>query len=278
MNLSKKLGIIISAIAVSSTACACEIKMAYKDKEKLPLIEDVPSDEGAYKDLFTKAAESIGCKLEIVRIPKKRLHSMLESGDLDFYPGASFSTKRANYLYYFPNGFMSGQYGITPKSVKEVFSFNDVKSQNLMWYMEPGGSKNEIAKDLGIEAREISDLNIDSFINYVKRDDMWPSFYVADKELVDYFHKKTGKSIDSEGFKIQKDCCGGEHPMYAGFSRKSAHFSEKTNPDYDPNQALSPDNFPTVIDDDCVANKLRLALESMEKNGETDKIYQEWFN
>ena len=77
-----------------NSSADCVITMTYKDGGKPPLIAAMPDNNGAYIDLFTKAADKIGCSLNLVRHPKKRLHKMLAQGKLDFYPGASFSKKR----------------------------------------------------------------------------------------------------------------------------------------------------------------------------------------
>ena len=49
----------------------CVLKMAYKEGDKIPLIAKMPDNSGAYFDLFDTAAKKIGCRLEVVRLPKK---------------------------------------------------------------------------------------------------------------------------------------------------------------------------------------------------------------
>jgi len=67
------------------------LKMGYKDKAKMPLINAPGDNSGVYQDLFQAAAQKIGKSLKIVRQPKKRVHAGFKDGSLDFYPGASFS-------------------------------------------------------------------------------------------------------------------------------------------------------------------------------------------
>lgn len=89
------LSFFVFASATSFSFAGKEIKMVYKEGGKLPLIAKMPDNTGAYMELFSKAAKKIGCKIVISRMPKKRLHQKLGTGDLDFYPGASFSKKRS---------------------------------------------------------------------------------------------------------------------------------------------------------------------------------------
>ena len=119
---------------ISNKVSTCTLKMVYKEGGKEPLIKQMPNDEGIYKDLFTEAAARIGCKLEISRLPKRRLMRMLKSGESDFYPGSSFSNQRATYLYYVPNGLMTAEYGITNKGIPELKSYADLKNIQLLGY------------------------------------------------------------------------------------------------------------------------------------------------
>ncbi len=65
--------------------------------------------------------------------------------------------------------------------------------------------------------------------------------------------------------------------MYMGFSRAASNFKEMPNPNYDESKVLSPDNFPTIIDQGSVAYKLSKALADMKSEGRTAKIYEKWF-
>ncbi len=255
---------------------ACVINMTYKDGDKQPLIAKAPDNSGAYFDLFTKAAEKIDCTLKVDRMSKKRLHKMLTAGKLDFYPGASFSKKRADYLYYIKNGFETGEIGMTRIEVAELTDLQQLKALSPLWMMELGSSKKGIAKELGIEAHLMPSITIDTAVKMLshKRAD----FFVADKEPLDYFLKEDGHSSYEElGVKLHQNCCGGIQPMYLGFSRFSPHFSEKDNPAYDSAQPISPENFPTLVDENCVAYKFGQALLELQRNGETQKIYNKHF-
>ena len=260
-----------------NSSADCVITMTYKDGGKPPLIAAMPDNNGAYIDLFTKAADKIGCSLNLVRHPKKRLHKMLAQGKLDFYPGASFSKKRSAYLYYFANGFETGMIGMTLDNVGEITELQQLKPLNPVWIMEIGGSKKTMAKELGIQVHEMKNISIDTAIKMLthKRG----GFYLADKEPVDYYLKESGSSsYEKLGIKLHRNCCGGLQPMYMGFSRFSPHFAEKPNPDYDPTEKLSPDNFPTMVDENCVAARLGAALLELRDSGESQKIYDNHFS
>ena len=101
---------------------------------------------------------------------------------------------------------------------------------------------------------------------------------MADKELVEYFPRKSGiKKFADAGLKVHKQCCGGEQPMYMGFSRFSPRFKETANPSYDVSRKTSPSNFPTTASKDSIAYRLGEALAAMKKENITSEIYKRWF-
>ena len=83
---------------------SCEMKMGYRTNERLPLITQAPINEGIYIDLYRRALKDIGCKLSVIRAPKKRIMYMLEIGEIDFYPGLGYSAERDKYIYYIDSG------------------------------------------------------------------------------------------------------------------------------------------------------------------------------
>lgn len=278
MVLSLLLSLLVSFSFISCSFAECVIKMTYKDNEKLPLIAKQPDNSGVYFDLFSKAADKIDCKIEIVRTSKGRLHKQLETGELDFYPGTSFSEKRAQYLYYIENGLMTAEYGITSINTPEISAYKQVKELELLWMMDHGSSKIGIAERIGAKSESFTGgVDIDKVRQHISHGRN--NFYVADKEIIDYYLKSKGlSSFEDAGLKVHYNCCGGEAPMYMGFSRFSPHFKEKSNESYDNTQKTSPTNFPTVIDPECVAYKLGQALHEMQISGETARIYQKHFS
>lgn len=268
----------IYSFFVSSLASAeCSLNMVYKDGGKEPLITAKPSHDGVYYDVFNEAAKRIGCSLKVSRYPKKRLHILLKKGELDFYPGASFSEKRAQYLYYLPNGLQTGEYGVTNSSVPELSSYEDLKKHDLIWLMEIGSSKRDRADRLGVTVRERKHFDLSFVAKFVNRSQDTNYFYVADKELVDYFHSQTGKTLKASGLSLHKNCCGGDSPMYLGFSRFSEKFKEVKNAHYDARRELTPTNYPVSVSEDSVAFKFGQALMAMKSEGVTDTIYNKWF-
>ena len=143
--------------------------------------------------------------------------------------------------------------------------------------MEIGSSKQDMAESLGIKLQNRKFFDLEFVSKYIKRSPGNNYFYVADKELVEYFHSKTGTSLTEAGLKVHKNCCGGHQPMYLGFARRSSHVKEQPNPNYDASKKLSAANYPTILDASSVAYKLSEALAAMRAEGVTDVIYKKWF-
>lgn len=265
------------SILASDQASTCTLKMVFKEGEKEPLIKAMPNNEGVYKDVFSEAAKRIGCQLQISRLPKRRLLRMLERGEIDFYPGSSFSDKRSMYLYYIPNGLLTAEYGITNKGMPELKSYADLKKYSITWLLEFESSKIEKAEKFGVKISERTYLNLSYVSKYIVRSKERNYFYVADKEIVDYFPRNIGMSLDEFGLKVHRKCCEGTKPMYMGFSKKSGHYEEIKNDNYDQLRPLSPENYPTSLRPDSIANKLGEALADMKEEGIIEEMYDKWF-
>jgi hypothetical protein len=252
------------------------IVMGYKDKDKLPLIGGYGDDNGLYRELFEKAAASIGYRLKIIRLSKKRIHLRLKSGEIDFYPGTSFSQKRAAYLYYLPNGLQTKEVLLSLSNHKEI---KNIKDATGILIAESGSSKIEWDKLYpGLKIQVMTKLPIDIAILALqkKRGD----FYVADIEVIQYYKFiKNIKNYEQIGIKVHYNAIN-QHfiPMYLGFSRKSSKFSEIPNPNYDPTKKVSIKNFPTIISKNCVAYKFYKALDKLKQDGTTAKLYKKYFN
>lgn len=268
--------LLIIMVGTASIAIAeNNITMGYKELGKMPLISSEKTSSGLYKELFEKAAKNIGYQLKIVRIPKKRVHKGLADGTIDFYPGASFSKKRAGYLYYLPNGLKTKEVLVSPVNQPQI---NDMSEANGRLLVELGSSKVEWGKKYpGLEIVQISRLPMETVIKVFKKGR--GDFYIADIEVVDYY-KKTNRINDYKdiGIKIHQKAINAEFiPMYLGFSRKSVLFEEQANSTYDVSKGVAIDNPPTKIRKDCVAYKFYLALEELSKSGETQKMYDRYF-
>jgi hypothetical protein len=251
------------------------IKMGYKSISKMPLIGEGNDNSGLYLELFNKAAKKIGYRLEIERLPKIRLHLALEEGDIDFYPGSSFSQKRATYLYYLENGLETKEVLVSLDSKEEIFSMYEAKG---ILIVELGSSKIEWDKKYrNLKIIQLGKLSMTTVVNALKfnRGD----FYVADIEIVNYFKKINGlKNYKELGLKIHNEAITKEFiPMHMGFSRKSKLFKEKSNPDFNRKEAISIENFPTIVDENSVAFKFYQALHELKDEEETKKLYMKYF-
>jgi len=272
-----KLAVFLVAFFCSVPSFAnCILTMGYKESAKLPMIKVMGDNSGAYLDLFTIAAKNIGCKLEVVRLPKKRLHKMFAQGKLDFYPGASFSLLREKYLFYIANGFSTAEYGISHSSMPEVTNYRALATKHIIWVQEVGTSKAEVAKALSIETIVLNNINIEKLKHLMLR--RQNSFAVIDKELYEYYLKiHQLDSLQSIGLKVHKKCCSNNQPMYLGFSKFSPHFKSLANPTFNHELIISPKNSRERLTKDSIAYQLSQALEHLEKSGVTGEIYKKYF-
>lgn len=246
------------------------IIMGYKEGHKMPLIEETKND-GLYYDLFSKAAEKIGYKLQIVRLPKARLHSEFEKGLADFYPGMSFSERRAEYVVYLDNGLVTKEVIITDKSVPNITDLKQLKGTIIM---EIGSSKVEIAKKYNIKMYEGANLDLEKAIKMiqVKRGDYW----FADIEEAHYYLKANGlNNFEPIGMKMHGDW-NENKPMYIGFATKSKYFKSIPNPKYDSKKPLSYENLPITVDPSSIAGKFHKAVLELKAEGYTQKLYEKY--
>jgi len=251
------------------------LTMGYKDKHKMPLIGGEGDDSGLYKELFEKAADKIGYRLKIARLSKRRVHFGLNNGSIDFYPGASFSLKRAEYMYYMPNGLQTKEVLISQRNKREINDMSEAKGRLLV---ELGSSKAEWDdKYPGLKIIEMGKLPIDIVFKAVKRNR--GDYYIADIEVVDYYKKINRiKDYGDIGFKIHHNAVNNEFiPMYLGFSRKSNKFAERVNPAYDHSKETTIENFPSMVSKDCLAYKFYSALKEFKDEGETKTLYDKYF-
>jgi hypothetical protein len=237
-------------------------------------MHEAPDNRGAFADIYTHAANAIGCTLKIVRYSKRRVHKLLQRGSVDFYPGASYSIERAKYLHFSEIGLMSAEYGLTPLNVVDIQHYKQVKALNLIWLMELGSSKREIADRLDIKVDQTQNLTIEKLIRYFETRDA--NFYVIDKELIDLFvlNKPPGY-LKSLGLKLHKKCCGGVMPMYAGISKKSKHFINSNVSELDFSKDASKVNQTSAMHHSNVLHLLIKELRRMQREGLTEKIYLE---
>lgn len=247
----------------------CELKMAYKDGAKGHLIGPPGNDEGTYLDLFSVAAEKIGCSLSVVRLPKGRLHERLRDGSVDFYPGTSFSSERSRYLHFFENGFMTGEVGVSRQDFPDISSLEQLKGHRLL--AEIGTSKVQLEK-FGVHLITTATLSFDQVTTMLRR--QRADFYIADIEVLDTNLKsENSTSLREMGLKIHHDCCGGMVPMLVGFSIQSPHFQGERNSQFRQTQDVSPQNQRMTMAPGSVAARFSVALMALKEQGISQKIY-----
>lgn len=274
----KKVFVICFLVFMSLSSLVAENKeiiMSYKTDHKLPLIGPIGDDSGLYKELFGNAATKIGFDIKIDRSPKKRVHAKLARGINDFYPGASFSTKRAKYLYYLPNGLQTKEVVLTRTGVKEI---TDLSQLNGRLLVELGSSKYDLEKKYKtIELVRMREMTMETIVKALRGNRA--DYYIADIEIVDFYKKEHNiKSYKDIGIQIHENAVNKKYiPMYMGFSRKSKLFLETPNPNFDETKPVTIQNFPTIISKDCVAYKFYKALVESKQKGTTQEIYAKYF-
>ena len=275
----KILFILVIIFFSSLTQANCTIKMVFKYGDKFPLMHKSPDNSGIFKDLYTEAAQRIGCKLTITRLPKQRVHHGLKRGDFDFYPAASFSIERASYLAYIDNGLITGELGISSLKLPKITNLQQLrKHPHVIWLMEANSSKSELANLLGINIQKVNYLNLEKIKEFIDKRPQFNYFYIVDKEVLDSFLvKNSGKELSDFGLKVHKKCCGKLKPMYLGFSRFSEHMKEVNNSNYDATKKISADNQMVSQKEGSIAFEFAKALQDMKKEGVTDSIYHYWY-
>ena len=256
----------------------CTIKMVFKLGDKSPLMAAAPDNSGIFEDLYTEAAKRINCKLTITRLPKQRLHSGLKRGDYDFYPAASFSKKRSEYLIYHDNGLITSEYGISSNNLPEISSLNQLADyDNLIWLMESNSSKSEIAQRLGIYSQQIKYVNIDVLGEFVRTRPQYKYFYIIDIEVLNTFTLLNSKqALNNLGLRLHPKCCSEQKKMFLAFSSFSKHLSETNNEYFDQNKNLSPENQVSKAKTNSIAFKFFSALKALKVEGKTKEIYERW--
>lgn len=248
------------------------IVMVYKDSAKPPLIGDLHDNSGVYVDMFSQAATAIGYRLEVKRLPKKRVYLHLEEGSVDFYPGSSFSNQRSDYLIFLENGLQTKEVLVSRAGHTDVQSLEEIQGTLLV---DLGGSKEKISERYpAIDTLAVASLDFEQSLSLIslKRVD----YYIADIEEVDSFAAKMGiDSFSDIGIKIHQNALGGFQAMYMGFSQHSPLMELKKNPTYDQTKPLSYENTPMTASENSVAYQFHKALMSLRADGTLNKYINE---
>jgi ABC-type amino acid transport substrate-binding protein len=225
---------------------------------------------------LTEATKRIGYKLVIKRLPKKRLFKLLKKGKIDLYPLASWTPKREKFLYFIPNNITTRLVVVSLLDKKPIDSLNDIKGKLLIG---KGDNLAELVKhkhkDIKIIA--LSKANMAKKIKFLRQGKA--DYTTVEEKAFLYFLKKQyikdpkDISLRANLNAITKELTA----RYLAFSRKSKHFKGKANPNYDKAKTAGIDNFPVIIQKDCVAYKLQEALKQMNKDGTASKIINKYF-
>lgn len=253
-----------------NTVSAQTLTMGYRLDERLPLIQEQPNNSGIYFDLYQAAAKKMNLTLKVVRLPKKRILRGIQEGTIDFYPGFTFTQPRTQFAYFLKNGLSGGgEMGLSLRDFPLIEDLHQLEGKRVLVAL--GGPIDDLLANIkGVKLNKVPRLSIQKAIALLrlKRHD----FYIYNTSSVKYYLQINNIT----DIKLHPDCCGGDKPMYLGFSRTSKHFQEIPNPYYDHQKPISIDNLPTVISKDSLAYKFAMTLKQMKKSGETQKIVEKY--
>lgn len=250
----------LTTIFLPNQAHACTLRMGYQNKMKIPFIQKAPNSSGVYLDLYKTVAAKVGCQLKVIRSAKKRIMRDIKNGKIDFFPGMKITKKRSEFAYFIPNSLSSGRIGISRTDMNVVTDLSQLKGKTVLialgginYVKDVKGVRFELVPDLGMERAS-------EMIRYGRGD-----FFGSDPAVIhDYFDK----SGTRKQFRVHPECCGGAKPMYMGFSRKSPHFKETVNPNFNPNKTISFANQPSIMESGTVAHAMAEVLATMNSGKE----------
>jgi hypothetical protein len=256
----------------------CILSMTYKDIGKPGYMDAAPSDEGLYKTMLVEAVEKIGCKLKIVRFPKRRTHQQLAIGNVDLYPSTGFEEERSDYLFFIPNGLSRHEpyLGLAPADVGELNSIKDINKYGLGWVGEAGSTIKFEAEAINVPYLGISDLTYSRAINMLVQGRR--IFYrIIDGNYEQYLSEINEQDLTSLGISTHSHCCGTKYQdLYVGISRKSPVYAEEANPLWDEALPLSATNFPVRLVTGSIAQQLANALQEMLASGRTAELFNQY--
>lgn len=261
--------IIAGLLAWQAQAQACEISMGYRTTARMPNINAKPDNSGLYFDLYSRAAQDIGCKLKVVRDPKNRILRALADGSIDFYPGLTFTEVRAKYTFFYDNGIPSANVGLTRKGSGKINRYDDLVGKVVL---VPLGSPGPKVGSLELQYKRPPELSFERAIELILAEQA--DFYMDEFGTLYYYLVQHPRESE---LMLHLNCCGGLSRLTLGFSKKSPHFKAVENPDYDASKPLSVYNYPTQAALGSVADQFRLALLSLEARGFTNTLYQDYY-
>lgn len=273
------LCLLMALAAAPCRAQGRELTLVYKDSGKPPYMAVAPDSSGLYLDMMTRACEKVGFGLKVLRLPKKRTYSLLETGRADLYASAQFRDYRSKFLYYMPNGLFRYEefWGLTATDIPRISSISDITQYDLLFMVERGSSWPRKAQRHGVPYEEISRLAVADAVTAIRSGR--PFFYSLNREKIEAYMAEQGlASLESVGVRIHTECCeDNAAPLYTNFSRNSPHYAEEPNPNYDRQRPLSAENFPYRLVPGSVPYRLQEALREMRDSGETAALVRQYF-
>lgn len=266
------IALLISTLLYSQFTQAeqCELTMGYRTSERIPFINAAPNNQGFYLDLYERAAKRIGCKLHVLRAPKKRILRELAFGRVDFYPGFGYSQKRNEFTFFIPNGLSTRFIGISRPELEEITSIEQIAKRGLVMLIAPGSDTMDgLPKQLNI--RQPPELDVKGAIALLeeKRGD----FYAYEESTLRYYLKR----MPTKKFKLHENCCEDIQPMQLGFSKKSRHLKLEPNPHFISEQPESLTNKRLRLVSHTRAAQFARALQQMNQTGITKTLHQLYF-
>ncbi|WP_139151846.1 amino acid ABC transporter [Shewanella colwelliana] len=276
MNSGKELLIklilaLLTTMQLSSSVYGCEITMGYRTSERQPYIQAAPNNEGLYQALYSAAAQRIGCKLSIVRQPKHRILRQIMLGTVDFYPGLGFNTERDTFAQFIPNGLTERYIGISHRFQPQISSLDELVGSEAILLISPGGYEVTGIPD-GVLLRKPADMDVEQALDLLSA--RKGDFFTYDEATLRYILDH-GRHSD---LTLHPQCCEAEHDMYMGFSRKSQHFAQQANLNYDAKRPVSAMNSQFAPHKDSIAYAMSMALTAMKLSGETEQLRAKYFD
>ena len=173
--------VILWAIGAHQTLHACTLKMGYRISDRVPLIGKDSDNSGLYYDLYSRAAQKIECRLEVIRKSKLRIIRDLQTGNIDFYPGFNFTTKRAVYTYYLENGLPGGDAGISRSDFREITHLSQLKGDTLFSAL---GGPNYLEGVEGVYQKQLAELTTQRAIRLLLNERA--EFYIYNKSSIEF--------------------------------------------------------------------------------------------
>ena len=241
------------------------LTMGYRTNEKLPFIAEDPDSSGIFKELYEEAANRLGFRLEIVRLPKNRIILGLDEGSIDFYPLYTYSNERSAYVYFAPNG-LEVSYSVLSKD-----DFPNIKTGTDLYGYVGLVSLGSPTYLTGFDTSRIDESWITE-MDIAKAVDMIlmgrGDFYIYESEPLIFYIQKH----EVTGVRLQPIVVNVESTAYIGLSKKSPYYQEEVNTDFDPLKLVSPENSPVRLVPGSIFYRLLQVLEEMDREGFTDSL------